>query len=182
MDMEVGKLDAARELILRGRRMWPDQHWPDGLAFELAMYWGDPAEARALLDAGRLPWRRGRREADLAFLAWRTAPSDTTATAAARAIESAARSNGASSELAQQLAALGRIDGAYRLASALPTASAGDSRWYRDYLAAFRSDPRFMRMADRQGMAAIWRSTGIWPEFCAEKALQYRCAASPKAA
>jgi tetratricopeptide (TPR) repeat protein len=176
MDMDVGNLDAAREQVRRGRTMWPDQHWPDALAFELAMYWGDPAEARALLDAGRLPWRHSLREADLAFLAWRMVPSGTSATAAARAIEATARNDGAKPELVQQLAALGRIDAAYRLAAALPPASAGDSRWYRDYLASFRADPRFMTMADRQGMAAIWRRTRIWPEFCAEKSLRYRCA------
>ena len=175
MYMDVGDVDAARAMIARGRRMWPGQRWPDALAFELAMYWGDPAEARTLLDAGRLPWRQPRREADLAFLAWRTAPSEATATDAARAIQATGRRVGAEAELVQQLAALGRINAAYSLAATLPSVSEGDSRWYRDYLAPFRADPRFMIFAAKQGVASIWRSTGLWPDFCTDQALRYRC-------
>ncbi|MGI4878930.1 MAG: hypothetical protein ACRYG4_15735 [Janthinobacterium lividum] len=179
--MDVGNLDAARGLIVRARRMWPGQQWPDALAFELAMYWGDPAEARAALDAGHLPWRHAVHDADLAFLAWRLAPSDATAAAAASSIETAVGKGGAQAELVQQLAALGRIDGAYRLAAALPPAPDGDSRWYRDYLAPFRADLRFMALADRQGMASVWRETGLSADFCSEQMLPYRCAAPPKA-
>ena len=179
--MDVGNLNAARGLIARARRMWPAQQWPDALAFELAMYWGDPAEARASLDAGRLPWRRGVYAADLAFLAWRMAPSDSTAAAAGNAIETIARRR-VQAELVQQLAALGRIDAAYRLAATLPPAPDGDSRWYRAYLAPFRTDPRFMALANQQGMAPVWRDTKLFPDFCSEQTLPYHCATAPKAA
>jgi tetratricopeptide (TPR) repeat protein len=175
MEMDVGNLQAARDLIKRGRRMWPDQHWPDTLALTLAMYWGDPAEARALLDASKLPSRRASREADIAFLSWRRTGTPTAAAAAAHAIEAVAHHSGATPELIQQLAALGRIDEAYRLADALPVATDADSHWYRNYLGSFRADPRFMAFAARQGIASVWRNTGSWPDFCADKTLPYSC-------
>jgi hypothetical protein len=175
LEMDVGNLGVAHDLIKRGRTMWPDQHWPDALALTLALYWGDPAEARALLDTGKLPWRRASREADIAFLAWRRTRSATAATAAARAIEAVAHRNGATAELVQQLAMLGRTDEAYRLAGVLPPATSADSHWYRDYLSSFRADPRFMAFAARQGIALVWQNSGSWPDFCADKALHYRC-------
>lgn len=151
--MDVGDLDAARGLIARARRMWPGQQWPDALAFELAMYWGDPAEARTLLDTARLPWRRAVHEADLAFLAWRTAPSDATVTAAASAIEAAARNGGAQAELVQQLAALGRIDAAFRLAAVTPPRP----------MATAGGTAITLRHSAPTGASSPWRTGKAWP-------------------
>jgi TolB-like protein len=44
-----------------------------------------------------------------------------------------------------------------------------------------RRDPRFMQLAARIGLVDYWRSTGIWPDFCAEPGLPYDCKAVAKA-
>ena len=40
---------------------------------------------------------------------------------------------------------------------------------------ALRRDPRFIRFAARLGLVDYWRSTGKWPDFCAEPGLPYDC-------
>ena len=43
--------------------------------------------------------------------------------------------------------------------------------------AAMRRDPRFMPLMAKLGLADFWRTTGEWPDFCAEPALPYDCKA-----
>jgi TolB-like protein len=40
---------------------------------------------------------------------------------------------------------------------------------------SMRRDPRFMALAARLGLVDYWRSTGHWPDFCAEPGLPYDC-------
>jgi TolB-like protein/class 3 adenylate cyclase/Tfp pilus assembly protein PilF len=44
-------------------------------------------------------------------------------------------------------------------------------------LADFRHDPRFMRLLDQDGLVEYWRTSGKWPDFCAEPNLGYDCKA-----
>jgi hypothetical protein len=41
--------------------------------------------------------------------------------------------------------------------------------------APMRRDPRFMPLAAKLGLVGYWRSTGKWPDFCAEPGLPYDC-------
>ena len=38
-----------------------------------------------------------------------------------------------------------------------------------------RADPRFMKIAADYGLISYWRSTGKWPDFCADRSLAYDC-------
>jgi TolB-like protein len=44
-------------------------------------------------------------------------------------------------------------------------------------LAAFRADPRFMKLAADIGLVDYWRSTGKWPDSCDEPGRPYDCKA-----
>jgi len=44
-----------------------------------------------------------------------------------------------------------------------------------DYMAPLRSDPRFIIVAARLGLVAIWRTTNHWPDFCSAPGLPYSC-------
>jgi hypothetical protein len=48
---------------------------------------------------------------------------------------------------------------------------------FRPTLRNFRSHPRFIRVADHLGLAAHWRNSGKWPDFCSETDLGYDCRA-----
>ncbi len=37
-------------------------------------------------------------------------------------------------------------------------------------------DPRYMDLMAHSGLLAYWRETGLWPDFCADVRLPYRCA------
>jgi hypothetical protein len=32
-----------------------------------------------------------------------------------------------------------------------------------------------MAVATRQGLYDVWRTTGLWPDFCGDRALRYDC-------
>jgi hypothetical protein len=83
------------------------------------------------------------------------------------------------------LSSLGDVDGAFRVADRVLTdeyirRSFGEHVIYFLFGAetiALRRDPRFMPLAQRLGLVDYWRSTGHWPDFCAEPGLPYDCKA-----
>jgi hypothetical protein len=46
---------------------------------------------------------------------------------------------------------------------------------YAPTTSSMRRDPRFVALAARLGLVEYWRSTGHWPDFCAEPGLPYDC-------
>lgn len=86
------------------------------------------------------------------------------------------------------LASLGAIDSAFSAADRMLNSEERDQRmgeqfgdWSNAYVlfgaptAEMRRDPRFMPLAQRLGLVDYWRSTGHWPDFCAEPGLPYDC-------
>jgi TolB-like protein len=76
------------------------------------------------------------------------------------------------------LSVLGFTDDAFAVANRYtpggPTAA--DSAFlFFPLTAPLRRDPRFMQLAARYGMLNYWRSSGHWPDFCAEPGLPYNC-------
>ncbi len=176
LEADLGDLDQANAMLAQGETLWPHHPWFDDLALKIAYHWGDPREATRLLALKAAAKGLPRRAADDAFIAWRTAPSPATnAAAAATAIAAAAAETGPTVDLVEQLAALGRNDDAFALAARLSGSVDGRGSWFRDYLAPFRADRRFMTLAKRIGLAAIWRRTGLWPDFCSDRTLPYDC-------
>jgi len=185
---ETGDLEGAQAMNRRAQTLWPDVIQHKQLEFELAYRWGDPAKAMRLLT--ELPQGSAAHMAEqAAFLRWRAHPTPETNAAAADALRREYRSTGATPALVQQLAWLGRIDEAYARAEELnapmdriPDEWDSGATWYRDYLAPFRADPRFMKLAARIGLARVWVRTGLWPDFCADPRLPYDCRAEARRA
>jgi DNA-binding winged helix-turn-helix (wHTH) protein/TolB-like protein len=85
----------------------------------------------------------------------------------------------------ESLSALGDVDGAFREADRLFTPAAlrdqaklgvfGTAALFAPPAAPLRRDPRFMALAAKLGLVDDWRSTGHWPDFCAEPGLPYDC-------
>jgi len=175
LDADSGQLEGARIMLKRGEMMWPHHPWFDALGYQLALHWGRPADALHLLNEGAVDESAPEEAADRAFIAWRAAPSPMTKAVAIRATDAAVAQDGANVNAVQTLAALGAIDAAYELADRLPRFTDAGGSWYRDYLAPFRADPRFMPLAARLGLAQIWRRSGLWPDFCAAPGLHYDC-------
>ena len=48
---------------------------------------------------------------------------------------------------------------------------------FSPYAAAFRKDPRFMKLAARLGLVAVWQATK-WPDFCAPATAPFDCRAT----
>jgi TolB-like protein len=79
------------------------------------------------------------------------------------------------------LTLMGFLDDAFTAAERFQpgTAATGatTSLLFSPAMAAMRRDPRFLRLADRLGLVAYWRTSGKWPDFCAEPGLSYDCRA-----
>jgi DNA-binding winged helix-turn-helix (wHTH) protein/TolB-like protein len=77
------------------------------------------------------------------------------------------------------LAALGLVDDAYALADRYeaggPNSAAQTQALFYAFSAPMRRDPRFMALAARLKLVDYWRSSGAWPDFCAEPDLPYNC-------
>jgi len=88
--------------------------------------------------------------------------------------------NGATANAVEAFSALGLVDEAFSAASQYKPGAAlgGDSSFlFYPLTAPIRRDPRFMQLAARLGLVDYWRSSGKWPDFCADPALPYNCQA-----
>jgi TolB-like protein len=78
------------------------------------------------------------------------------------------------------LSVLGFTDDAFAVANRYTPggATAADSAFlFFPLTAPLRKDPRFMQLAARIGLVDYWRSSGHWPDFCADPTLPYNCRA-----
>jgi TolB-like protein len=80
----------------------------------------------------------------------------------------------------QVLGAVGDLDGAYAIAEQLEAREGRRSWWgmmFEPSAHEVRRDSRFMPLMQRVGLISYWRSSGRWPDFCAEPDLAYDCRA-----
>jgi TolB-like protein len=88
---------------------------------------------------------------------------------------------GAIAPAIENLFVLGFNDDAFALANQYKPAFApggGDTAFlFFTLTEPLRNDPRFMQLATRIGLVDYWRSSGHWPDFCAEPGLPYNCQA-----
>jgi tetratricopeptide (TPR) repeat protein len=179
-----GSAPEAEALIDHALILWPDSPliWRTAAAFDARS--GDASRAATMLaspnreldiDPGFI--RRWR-----LWFAYRQARTPATADRyAADVLNSrAASSEGDTLPTALELAAVGRIDQAYALAlnGNQNVEADNNSVLFRDYLAPFRADPRFMTLASKRGLLQIWRRTNRWPDFCSGP-LTYDCRKTP---
>ena len=170
----------------RLRRLWPHSPtvWFAGLQIDVwEKRWDD---LFALLDDRQ---SRPASFGDAAVLAFRTlygAEKSRTpaALAAARRLLAGGLKSPPSEGLIAPFAALadlGFTDDAFRLAdywSQAPLTAFNSPHYlFLPDGVALRRDPRFIALAARLGLVDYWRSTGKWPDFCAEPGLPYDCKA-----
>ena len=78
----------------------------------------------------------------------------------------------------EELCFLHRVDLAYAYADrvdARPSNQEIMEALFSDTTRPMRADPRFMTLAARLGLVAIWRATDQWPDFCSDSGLGYDC-------
>ena len=179
----TGRTDAADAELARLGQLWPRsaQLWYDGLlVFSLEHRWDrllallDNADARpkdfSPTDIERIRASvKGRQSSSPAGFA------------AARQGLIAAGSGDAPGHMTgaiPNLSDLGALDDAFAMADRYSRArndGIGPFFLFSPANAAMRRDPRFMALAARLGLVDYWRSTGKWPDFCAEPGLPYDC-------
>jgi hypothetical protein len=168
-----GQLDEAERLIDRALQIWPRNAVIWNQAFLVELQAGDPNRAEAMLEAPDRLGLRGAKEVEQArqWLRVRRDPTAQTIAAATAALRAEAAADPHQDPLpaALDLAELGQIDAAYRLA--LDPAAAidedNDRLLFDHRVSRFRADPRFMVVASRRGLTPIWQATKAWPDFCA---------------
>lgn len=181
-----GDIDAAEVLAAKATALWPDNRMIWNAVFAMEARVGDASKAQAML---RDPLRPSQRSEDevrrwQAMLRARLEPKAANLDAAAAEWTSYASREPDQDPMpvAETLAALGRTDLAYRLLAS-PTAPVdenADEIMFRSDMAAFRQDPRFMPLAGRRGLIAIWRSLGRWPDVCSEHPPPHGCRAGAR--
>jgi hypothetical protein len=83
----------------------------------------------------------------------------------------------------EALSVLGFTDDAFAVAQRFtPRGNGTSSALFFTLTAPLRRDPRFMQLAARIGLVDYWRSSGHWPDFCADPGLPYDCKVAAKAA
>jgi DNA-binding SARP family transcriptional activator len=170
------------EALEAAERLWPQDNDVWGARLTLAARYGDPGGALALLHDPHRPGTISGRNLRM-FGSVMTALQSPTPQNVDAAVAIITEYNKTPDELGvghlvHQLAVLGRLDDAFALAMRDPGPMATPyDEWmsFRNYMAPFRADPRFMPLAYRQGLVDIWTKTGKWPDFCVEKTVPYDC-------
>jgi hypothetical protein len=171
-----GAFARAKADIAQARQKWPNDPSIDTADFNFEYRYGDPRAALALMpkvlnysDAEMEPIRKSI-----------AARLDPTPTKINEAIAALSDSN-IGSDVNFPLLALGnfgRVDQAYQLLEN-PKFQPFIERQglFRPDFAGVRADRRFMRVAARLGLVRYWRTSGYWPDFCANEKLPYDCKA-----
>ncbi|QYE33064.1 hypothetical protein KZX46_02750 (plasmid) [Polymorphobacter sp. PAMC 29334] len=172
----AGELDAANEAINHMRETWPDDANTWHARFATAARFGDPREALAMLnDRNETVGNKDDMASWRTFLRARASPTQANIDyAVAALVEERRRGFTSDVQLVSDFALLGRPATALDIALQMPPQQESDF-WFRKILQSVRADPRFMRVVQRQGLLAIWRTTNLWPDFCRDGSVPYDC-------
>ena len=182
---DTGDLSAAQDMLASARRTWPAKSTLLNLAATLAVRYADPSKAGATLDdpevkAALSPSRLALLRAEAAA---RADPSPAKQAAAARLIALQSIGPGSAYGAFVHYAVIGRVDDAYAAYSGpqKPLLNApyvnNPASLFQPFAAKVRADPRFMPLAKRLGLVAIWQAT-TWPDFCTAQDAPYDCRAA----
>jgi DNA-binding winged helix-turn-helix (wHTH) protein len=176
----LGAADEGRAQIARSRRTWPENGRIPVFSSLFAVLAAEPGEGREIVrELGRsFPNAVARPDLWLSYfdaLQCRCRTDEV-----AQAIRRAAISGEIEPGMGfTALARLGAVSEALDVAQ-----SARNEDLLRDHRLLFarqtapmRRDRRFMDLAGKLGLAGYWRTSGRWPEFCAEPGLPYDCKA-----
>ena len=171
-------------MLATALKTWPDNDNLKNFAVILSLCYADPARVPATLDDRALTV--GQKPAHLQLLRLeadaRAHPSPVTVKAAADAIKALYAGPDNAFGAAVNFMVIGRVDDAYAslgvVRERLMNAPYVDNPapFFRPYAATFRADPRFIALATKLGLVAIWKATK-WPDFCKDNAAPYDCRA-----
>ena len=173
---DAGELDEANDVVRHMKEIWPNTGYTWNSRFRTAALFGDPREAEAILGEmrGRF-FSAGEAAAWRTFLKAREAPTpDHVHRAIAALLDSRRQGATTDAELVSDFALLGHPEMALDVALHMP-AQAETDFWFSEFLKPLWADPRFMVIANRQGLYPIWLATGLWPDFCSDHSLHYNC-------
>lgn len=177
-----GQTAAANAQIGRFRRLYPNLPAMWSTALSVYRIEGDWTDYNALLE-GRASWPSSFTERDAAFYQLLAEAATTHRSATISAAREAILANDGirPQEKISELAQLGLTDDAFRLgqvyASQPLSVYNAPTFLFSPATASLRRDRRFMSLAAQLGLVGYWRSTGKWPDFCAEPGLPYTCKA-----
>jgi TolB-like protein len=184
IDCEVEQPDRAAKEIGAFRALMPNSLFGQDMQVLCLAFGGEWGAARAVL-AG-LPQPRpetpmqGRAAQALLAAATTRAPADIER-ARGLALTQADQGPVARVYAIAFLSALGNVDDAFVVADGFDPNVSPDNNpgilLFSPLTASRRRDPRFMRLAARIGLVDYWRTSGHWPDFCADRTLPYACSA-----
>ena len=176
-----GDFIQARAGIDEVSRTWPDFFGWWGFSLSIAEWAGQTDQALAILN--RAPAFVSAEEIDHSrgcVLAMKSHSPVAVAAVARREEARSAVSQQDVREAIDCLSTLGLVDAAFAISERYQPniyLREGSAMFFFPPTAAMRRDPRFMKLAGRIGLVDYWRSSGKWPDFCAEPGLPYNCKA-----
>lgn len=172
----AGRFEAARQELTKIEQLWPGTDTLTDVRYRFHLRYGDPKEALRIVQSEGL--ERGME----LFLNARIDPSPANLAILRSFFEKRVHERAATglSYALQTGGQFGWEDDLYKLLLDWPQAeelAEVADIYFRPTLAKFRSDPRFMRVAERAGLLDYWRKSGKWPDFCLDPDLTYDCKA-----
>lgn len=181
--IDDGRLSEARATVERAVRVWPDDAMLQLVKLDYDARFGDPNAALAVVND---PAARPQKVRDITLAAYRNLAEARKAKdpAQTRAFIAWLKQGIASGQLgvdfaAPKLAEFGDLEGAFKAAFAAPADIFNidpEFLWQPESL-PLRRDPRFVALASKFYVAAFWRQTGLWPDFCSTPGWPYNCKA-----
>jgi DNA-binding winged helix-turn-helix (wHTH) protein/TolB-like protein/Flp pilus assembly protein TadD len=172
----------AEAMLQRAVRIWPDDKGLKYLHLDYEARSGDPDQALVLLNQpdARPPVRDSTLEVFRRLITARKSGQPTEAKAFAQWLQKEVASNQLDADFgAPILAGMGDVNDAFKLAFSAPADNLQidpEFLWEPESL-PLRRDPRFIALAARFNVAAFWRTTGLWPDFCSTPNWPYNCKA-----
>ena len=175
----AGRTESAFAALRAAEAIWPGSDVLKQLRYRLDLRYGDPRSALKILhergsgDARPIPmdvaWQR--------FLEARIDPTPANIDAAVGAFRARSKTGGDWGYL-QALGTFGRVDEAFAVMEsdvAIDGLSGSPDGFFRVHMRPIYSDPRFMGVAQRLGLLAYWKKSGVWPDYCNEAQPNYDC-------
>jgi hypothetical protein len=179
MSALAGRAQEAADAAAQIARSWPNNQYARLNRLEVASVLQNWDEALALLNAGRVYLTPSLLTAERDCVLALKTPSPALRARARADLLAVSTQPGGMQLAILCLPRLGFVDDAFAVAQAhngpLTTQDMQPGSLFSPETAAMRHDPRFMQLMSRIGLARYWRSTGKWPDFCAEPNLPYDC-------
>jgi tetratricopeptide (TPR) repeat protein len=172
-----GQTRAAERALETAESTWPRSASIAGLRYAFDLRYADPANALRMLRENEVPDVTTDERTQL-YLQARDKPTAANIEAALRSYREAFQKNPSDPfGYLQALAQFGRVDEAYRVLAAAPIDSwyANGDTLFKPFMKKIWADPRFIQFANRIGLLALWRKSGVWPDFCGDPQLPYDC-------